>query len=59
MTLTELAELVRRMRSLQKKYFSTKNPDCLADAKRSEQAVDKAVEEALAQKGLFDDGETS
>lgn len=63
MTLTELAELVKQMRTAQKAYFKTdytsaykEKQEWLAKSKVLEKEVDKALKEILEpnpQKGLF------
>lgn len=63
MTLTELAELVKQMRTAQKAYFKTdyqsaykEKQDWLKKSKILEKQVDEAVNEVLEpnpQKGLF------
>lgn len=59
MTLQELAELVGKMRDAQRGFFRTRDPDVLAESKRLEREVDKALDaleaelDSSAQKRLF------
>ena len=43
MKLTEFAEIVERMRSLQKQYFKTRDANVLRESKTAEREVDKAL----------------
>lgn len=59
MTVTELADLVRRMRDAQRRYFRTRSGEDLDKSKALEREVDLALETALAPPGekqgqLFD-----
>ena len=59
MNVAELAELVARMRKAQRRYFTTRRSDVLAEAKQLEADVDAALEElaeeAAPQLKLFPD----
>ena len=51
MTATDLAELVRQMRTAQKTYFRERSPQCLSVSKELERRVDKAVSDVLEKQG--------
>lgn len=44
MKLTEFAEIVERMRSLQKQYFKTRDANTLQESKKAEKEVDAILE---------------
>lgn len=47
MQITELAELVKNMRTEQRNYFRYRTPDHLKESKKLEQAVDAAINQIL------------
>lgn len=56
MTAKDLADLVRRMRQAQKRYFTLRDTGSLEESKKLEREVDAACAEALdsRQPSLFD-----
>lgn len=55
MTVHELAELVKRLRDVQRTFFRTRASEVLAACKGLEREVDAAVASVLSGPGLFDE----